>query len=107
MDFFNIVVHIYGKLRAHHRIHQEGHQDYYARLIAENKEYWAPVKLASGRWATSSDHSRRAKLARHRRYKLRRGNAVYKQKVNDMEAEEEEAGEEESMEDEYMEDEDW
>ena len=98
------MIHIYGKLRAHHRIHQAGHEDYYARLIVENKDYWAPVQLPSGRWVTHTDRSKRAKLARHRRYIRRCGNAVYKKKVDNMEMEAEGEEEEERWE---MDDDEW
>ena len=46
-------------------------------------------------WAMCDDRSRRAKLARHKRYKRRRGNAVYKQRFDDMAVSEEEGEEEE------------
>jgi hypothetical protein len=73
---------IYGKLRAHHRIHQPGQEDYYARLERERLDYWADVQLPNGTWATREDRSIRAKRARHRRYKNKGGNAVYRDKYN-------------------------
>ena len=72
-----------------------GQKDHYARLLKENASYWADVKLPGGKWATRADRSKRAKLARHRRYINKRGNAVFREcywndaaDAEDMDAEE-------------------
>jgi hypothetical protein len=123
------MIHIYGKLRAHHRIHQDGgcahlhllvpptpdtsstpppyvsntvvaplcagQEDHYARLIKEHERYWENVCLPNGKWATRADTSKRAKLARHRRYVKRGGNKVYREKYFDSPEEYEGISEEE------------
>ena len=78
--FCRAMIRISGKLRAHHRIHQPGQGDYYARVLAENKEYWADVQLHNGTLADRNNFSKVAKLARHVRYVRKEGNAVYREK---------------------------
>ena len=94
--FCRAMVKIYGKLRAHHRIHQTGQEDYYRRVREENRRYWEPVKLPNGTWAPKTDSSRKAKEARHRRYVNKKGNAIYKEKydlLEDMDQDGEREGE--------------